>query len=82
MSEAAEVLVIILSVFLAFFLLLAIVLVVMLIRVTKKIQDLAESARSTADHIDKAVSGIGKVISPALIMKFVMSQFSKKKGGK
>jgi inner membrane protein involved in colicin E2 resistance len=84
MSEAAEILVIILSVFLGFFLLLAIILLVMLIRVTKKIQDLAESARSTADHIDKAVSGIGKVVSPALIAKFVMGQFAKakKKGGK
>jgi len=84
MSEAAEILVIILSVFLAFFLLLATVLLVMLIRVTKKIQGLAESARSTAEHIDKAVSGIGKVVSPAIVAKFAMEQFekAKKKGDK
>ena len=84
MSEAAEILVIILSVFLAFFLLLAIVLIIMLIRVTRKIQDLAESARSTASHIDKAISGLGKVVSPALLAKFVMEQFAniKKKGEK
>lgn len=77
MSEAAEILVIILSIFLAMFLLLSIVLLVMLIRVTKQIQELTASAQSTVHHIEKAVSGIAKITSPLLIFELVAKQFKK-----
>lgn len=80
MSEAAEILVIILSVFLALFLLLSIILLVMLIRVTKQIQAFTRAAQSTAEHIEDAVANVTKLTSPVVIAKMVMNQFKKKKG--
>lgn len=82
MSEAAEVLVIILSVFLALFLLLSIVLLVMLIRVTKQIQGFTAAAQSTAEHIEDAVASFTKITSPVILAKMVMNQFKKNKGDK
>lgn len=80
MSEAAEILVVILSVFLALFLLLSIILVVMLIRVTRKIQAFADAVKSTAEHIEDAVSSFTKFTSPIILAKMVMNQFKKTKG--
>ena len=75
----AQVLVIILSIFLALFLLLGIVLVVMLIRITRQIKAVTDSARSTAEHIERAVTGFTKVTSPAFIMRLIAKHFRKSK---
>ncbi|HYG83717.1 MAG TPA: hypothetical protein VD907_02470 [Verrucomicrobiae bacterium] len=75
MSEAAEVLVIILSVFLAIFLALAITLTIMLIKVTKKIDKVAESARTTAEHIERGVIDIATFTSPSFLAKFISRLF-------
>jgi len=73
----AQVLVIILSIFLGIFLLLAIALTAMLIKVTKQIKTVTDSAQRTAEHIEKAVSGVSRTISPMLIMRIV-AKFMKK----
>ncbi|HEU5122406.1 MAG TPA: hypothetical protein VFT59_06205 [Candidatus Saccharimonadales bacterium] len=75
----AQVLVIILSVFLALFLLLGIVLVIMLIRVTRQIKAVTDSARTTAEHIEHAVTGITRATSPAVILRFITKHFRKVK---
>jgi cell division protein FtsB len=75
--DAMQILVIILSVFLAIFLLLAIVLVVMLIKVTRQIKRVTTTAQNAAEHINDLAAGVGKVVSPALVAKFVMNQFKK-----
>lgn len=77
MSEAAEILVIILSVFLALFLLLATILVVLLIKVTKQIKSVTATAKTAADNIGSVVANISKVTSPALIARLIMDQFKR-----
>ena len=75
--DAMQILVIILSVFLAIFLLLAIVLVVMLIKVTQQIKRVTTTAQSAAEHISNLAAGASKVVTPAVVAKFVMNQFKK-----
>ncbi|MFZ2494242.1 MAG: hypothetical protein WAW60_00520 [Candidatus Saccharimonadales bacterium] len=77
MSEAAEILVIILSIFLALFLLLATILVVILIKVSRQIKSIAESTQVTVDHIQGIAANTAKFSSPALIGKFVFDQIKK-----
>jgi len=77
--EWAQILVIILSVFLAIFLLLAIILAGMLIKVTQQIKRVTESAQRTADHIEDAARGVGKVTSPIFIMRLVKRMLRKHK---
>jgi uncharacterized protein involved in cysteine biosynthesis len=73
----AQVLVIILSIFLGIFLILAIALTAMLIKVTRQIKTVTNSAQRTAEHIEKAVSGVSRTISPMFIMRMV-TKFMKK----
>lgn len=75
--DAMQVLVIILSVFLALFLILAIVLVVQLIRVTKQIKMIAATTQSAVERVGHFASTAGKFASPAIIAKFVSSQFKR-----
>lgn len=75
----AQILVIILSVFLAIFLLLGIVLAIMLIRITRQIKAVTDSARSTAEHIEQAVAGIGKMSSPSFVMRLITKRLKKSK---
>lgn len=82
MSGAAEILVIVLSTVLAIFLILAIVLVVMLMKVTKQIKKVAESASRTANGVESAVLGFGKITSSAFILKLIKKQFNKFKNRK
>lgn len=77
--DAMQILVIILSVFLALFLLLAIILVVLLIKVTRQIRRVTETAQNAADHMNDLAMNVGKFVSPALIVKFLMKQFNKVK---
>ncbi len=77
MSDAAEILVIILSIFLAFFLALAIALTVMLIKVTRQIKTITESAQSTVDNVNKFVEGATRATSPAVLAKLIFNQVKK-----
>lgn len=79
MSDAAQILVVILSVFLALFLLLAIVLTVLLIRVTRQIHAVAESAQATVTTVGKLVEGAAKLSSPALVAKMVFGAIKRMK---
>jgi len=71
MSSAAEVLVVILSIFLAMFLLLGIVLTVYLIRLTQQIRRISDSAGRTVESVETVVTGVAKVTSPVFVAKMV-----------
>ncbi|QQG51301.1 MAG: hypothetical protein HZB75_02230 [Candidatus Saccharibacteria bacterium] len=73
----AQILVILLSIFLAIFLLLAIVLTALLIKVTRQIKSVTNSAQRTAEHMESAVAGLGKTISPMFVMG-IIKKFMKK----
>ncbi len=75
--EWAQILVIILSVFLAIFLLLGIILTALLIKVTHQIKKVTTSAQHTAESIEEAVSGFGKMTSTLAIAKMIGSQLKK-----
>jgi len=85
MSSAAEILVIILSVFLAVFLILGIILLIYLIRLSAEIRRATESARRTVDHIESAVGGISRLTSPMfmaeMVSRYVKKAFNKAKKG-
>lgn len=76
--DAMQILVVILSIFLALFLLLAIILVVMLIKVTRQIKKVTETAQNAAEHMNDLAVTASKLVSPALIAKFVMNIVKKK----
>lgn len=77
MSNAAEILVVILSVFLALFLLLGIILTVLLIKVTREIKKVTSTAQSAAEHVNKLAMNVGKFTSPALIGKMIMDHIKR-----
>lgn len=77
MSNAAEILVVILSVFLGLFLILAIALTVLLIKVTKQIRSVTNTAQSAVDNINQFAMSATKLSSPALIGKFIFDQIKK-----
>ncbi len=68
----AQILVIILSIFLAIFLLLGIILVALLIKVTIQIKAMTVSAKSVVEHFERIVGGLGKVVSPALLIRTIL----------
>jgi len=71
--EWAQVLVIILSVFLALFLILGIVLLALLIKVTKQIKSVAGAAERTALKFEGAASNLMTFSSPIALAKLVTS---------
>lgn len=77
--DAMQILVVILSIFLALFLLLAIVLIIMLIKVTRQIKKVTSTAQNAAEHVNDLAMNVGKFVSPALITRFLMKQFNKRK---
>ena len=81
MSPAAEILVIILSVFLAIFLVVAIILGIYLIRLSAEIRKIASSAQKTVDHIESAVNGASRLVSPMFVADLIgkyIKKFTKK----
>lgn len=70
--NAAEILVIFLSVALAIFLVLAIVLIIYLIIIAKKIKMVAETAERAASNFEGLASIIRKAAAPAVVSKFVV----------
>lgn len=79
MTNAAEILVIILSVFLGLFLLLAIILTVLLIKVTKQIKSVTHTAQNAVENINQFALSASKFTSPALVGKFLYDQLKKVK---
>lgn len=80
--DAAQVLVIILSIMLAFFLLLSIVLLVYFIKITRSIKRITESAERAAYKFESLATVVQKAVAPAMITKVLSSllgRFSDKK---
>ena len=71
--EWAQVLVIILSVFLAIFLLLGIVLLALLIKVTRQIKSVAGAAERTALKVEGFATNVAAFTSPTSIVRMVSS---------
>jgi F0F1-type ATP synthase assembly protein I len=84
MSEAAEILVIIVSSILAIFLIISIILGIYLIRLSVEIRRVAKSAQSTVNNIGSTFSGFGKIISPVFVGEVIGRVLKKytKKGSK
>ena len=86
MSSAAEILVVILSIFLAVFLILGIILTIYLIQLTQQIRKITDSAERTVENVESVVSGFAKVTSPMFaieaITRFINSfkKCNKRKG--
>lgn len=86
MDQAAEILVIIVSVVLSVFLIIAIILGIYLIRLTAEIRRIARSAQITVTNIETAVAGVSRMVSPiyvAEVLNRYIKKFTKRdKGGK
>ncbi len=77
MSNAAEILVIILSVVLAIFLILSIVLTIILIKVSRQIKAVADTAQHAVENVNQIAMNVGKYSSPALMGKFIVDQIKR-----
>ena len=71
MNSAAEVLVVILSIFLALFLILGITLTIYLINLTRQIRKVTNAAERTVGNLESVVSKFSKVISPIFVAEMV-----------
>jgi hypothetical protein len=69
--EAFEILVIILSVALAIFLILGIVFMVYLIRISRRVHEISETARSAVDNVESAAKVFSKAAGPAAFSRIV-----------
>jgi hypothetical protein len=78
--EWAQVLVIILSIFLGLFLLVGIILTILLIKLTRQINAVTSSAQRTAESVEKAVVGFTTVTSPMFLVKTLSKHLKKFKG--
>jgi len=82
MSPAAEILVVILSIFLAFFLILGIVLTIYLINLTRQIREVTKSAGRTVNNMESIVEKISNFTSPMIIagmINKIIKKFKKDK---
>lgn len=80
-QNAAEILLIVVSSVLSVFLVVAIILGIYLIKLTAEIRHLAKTTQNTVDHIDTAVTGVSKLISPMFVANMVgqyIKKFTKK----
>jgi phosphotransferase system glucose/maltose/N-acetylglucosamine-specific IIC component len=77
MSSAAEILVIIISIFLGFFLLLGIGLTIYLINLTRQIRRVTNSAERTIDSFGSIVSKCSNAISPVIVAEMVAKVIKK-----
>ena len=71
MNSAAEVLVVILSIFLALFLILGITLTIYLINLTRQIRKVTNAAERTVGNLESVESKFSKVISPIFVAEMV-----------
>lgn len=82
MNLAAEILVVILSIFLAIFLIVGTILTVYLISLTRQIRRITTSAEHTVDNLGSAISTATKMISPMVIAEAIAKLFKKFKKNK
>ncbi len=73
MNTAEQILVIILSSILTIFLILGIVLVISLIKLTKKMKEIAETAREVAGNVEAATDMLRKTAGPLALGKFFVN---------
>lgn len=73
MENAAEILVIILSVFLALFLLVHIILAVLFIKLVQTLKHLAEQADIAVDNVREATGKLKGVAGPLVAGKFLVN---------
>lgn len=71
MSEAAEVLVIIVSSVLTIFLIISIVLGVYLIKLSAEIRRIVKSAEKAVNSVESAAKGFSRFVSPVFIADFI-----------
>ena len=84
MGPSAEILVVILSVFLAIFLIVGTILAIYLIVLTHQIRKVTKSAERTVEDFGSVVSKVSKVVQPIFIAETINSfikKFKKKKKG-
>lgn len=82
MSSAAEILVIIISIFLAFFLILGIILTIYLINLTRQIRRVTNCAEKTFIDFGALVSKFTNVVSPIIVAETfakLIKKFTKEK---
>ena len=79
MNSAAEILVVILSIFLALFLILAITLTIYLINLTRQIRKVTNAAERTVGNLESVISKCTKVISPIFVAEMVTGFLKKVK---
>lgn len=77
MSSSAEILVIILSIFLAFFLILGIILMIYLIVLTHQIRKVTKSAEQTFGDVGAFIANVSKIVSPVFVAE-MFNRFIKK----
>jgi len=82
MSASAEILVVILSIFLAFFLLLGIVLTIYLIDLTRQIREVTKTAGRTVANIESVVDRVVRLTSPVLFAEIIKNFIKKIKKDK
>lgn len=81
MSEAAEILVVIVSSILAIFLIVSIILGIYIIKLSAEIRRIVKSAENTVDSISSAARGFSKIVSPvfaAELINRVLKKYTKK----
>lgn len=71
--DAFDVLVIVLSVVLAIFLMLAIVLIVYLIKISRRMHEISEKARSAASSMEMTANLMKKGVIPTIISKIAVN---------
>lgn len=69
--DAFEILVVILSIALAIFLVLGIIFMVYLIRISRRVHEISEKARSAVDNVETAARVFGKAAAPAAFSRII-----------
>jgi hypothetical protein len=88
LNDAAQILVIILSVTLIVFLILGIVLLAKLVGISNRIKKIATAVEETVDNIHDVIKGVKAVVTPAAVAQAITGWIEKltksksKKGGK
>lgn len=77
MSSAAEILVIILAIVLSIFLIVAIILFIYLIRLSDQIRKMTETVHRTVGHVEDAVEGAAKLLSPTFVAMSISNSIKK-----
>jgi cell shape-determining protein MreC len=75
----AQILVIILAIFLGLLVLSGVVLVIVFIRLTHQIKDVANNAERAAKNIENAVHSFSQTTSPLVAVRMIIKRLKKRK---